>query len=147
MLDLVKTLFDHGYQPLLLRENSKAAAFRNWQSEPKDLDEIAWWLRQGQRFNLSVLLNGSRVCAIDRDSRSRETWEFVRKNKLRSPMEVETPSKGWHTYMRLPEEITDVRSRIRFLGLPIDLLMGARYVVFPPSTIDGKSYEFRKGKG
>ena len=49
--------------------------------------------------------------------------------------------------MRLSEEIKEVRSRIRFLGMPIDLLTGERYAVGPPSIVNGKPYELRKGKG
>ena len=141
--------FEYGYQFLLLKPQSKSPERREWQKQFMDPHELAWWLRQDRRFNLGVLMRAPRgppLLVVDRDSRDKQTWDWLRKNRLRSPMEVETCSGNWHVYMRLPEGVTDVRTRIKFLGMPVDLLMGDRYCVFPPSIV-GKPYKFRDAKG
>lgn len=60
-------------------------------------------------------------------------------------MEVKT-SHGVHFYFRLPA-VKEVRSRIKFLGMPLDILMGNRFTLGPGNLLDsaGFRYEIRKG--
>ena len=149
MNEMIDSLFEKGYQPILLREGGKAAAFREWQHHCMDRKEIGWWLER-RRFNLGVLLRSGRgppLIVVDRDSRDAESWSWVRTHRLnRTPMQTETVHHGWHLWHRLPETIADVRTRIKFVA-GIDLKLTG-YCVVPPSVVEGRQYLFRgKHKG
>src|SRR4051794_23352600 len=101
---------------MLLRENSKAAAFKRWQEVAMSPQEGAFHLRRG-RFNVGLRLDQG-VLVFDKDESHRETYNWLRRHRIRSPMEVETRN-GIHVFQRLTRRIEDVRSRIRFLGLKL----------------------------
>jgi hypothetical protein len=140
-------LFEHGYWPVLLRYGEKAPAFKDWQERLMNRDEIVYWTGK-QPFGLGVHLGASGVCVLDKDAVSAEAYALMRQHRVhRSPMEDET-NKGVHYWFLLPASVEEVRTRIRFLGNPLDVLMGLRFAVVPPTFIAATEfrYAFRKGK-
>jgi hypothetical protein len=61
-------------------------------------------------------------------------------------MQAETASGNWHLWFRLPEGIAELRTRIGLLSLPIDV-KATGIVLMPGSSIGGKEYRFRDGRG
>lgn len=71
MNEIIDDVFANGYQPLLLREGGKAAAFPEWQTKLMNRAEIKWWV-QRKRFNLGVLMRSGRGSAALRGGRGFE---------------------------------------------------------------------------
>lgn len=95
--------------------------------------------------------NGTRVVVIDRDARDAATWRILQKQGLhRANMQTETASGNWHLWFRLDGEIEGVRTKIKLLvegrKIPVDV-KATGYVLLPGSSIDGRQYRFREGKG
>lgn len=135
-------LQEFGYQPVLLKHGEKRAAFKEWQKRPMDRRELDYWTRR-YAYNVGILLKG--LVVIDRDAASKDAYNLVRKHRVhRSTMEVQT-ANGSHFYFRLPEGVEEVRTRIKFLGLPLDVL--TRCALHPPSwrrDVEWR-YDYRKG--
>jgi hypothetical protein len=139
-----------GHDVVLLRYGTKIAAWPEWQKHVMDRTTLQGHLRR-KLFNLGLLLGsqdkrGPPLCVLDKDAASREVYNLMRKHRVyHSPMEVQT-RYGIHVYFRLPETVKDVRSRIKFLGLPLDVKMTG-YAVAPPSWMDETEwrYEYREG--
>ncbi len=132
------------YSLVFCLHGTKRAVDRGW--DRKSLTEAEIIYRFGQRtFNIAARLD--QLMVFDQDAANREAYNFKRKHKIRSPMEV-TTSKHTHVWMRLERQIEGLRSRIRFLGMPFDVLTGDRYVMLPPSWNEEAQwrYTFRPGK-
>jgi hypothetical protein len=131
------------HELVILHENSKAPVFNNWQDRSPKASEVEWNIRQLNR-NWGIKLRG--LVVADKDARSRKAYDWMRLRRIhRSSMEVET-RKGVHFFFGLPEATEEVRTRIKFLGLPLDLLTGGnRFVVGAGSEVDGFTYSLRDG--
>ena len=132
-----------GHAIVLCRYGTKAAADKGWQNTRLMSDDIRFRF-ESDLFNIAARVHG--LCVFDKDARSRETYNFLRKHRIKSPMEVQT-SKGVHVWMRLAAPVGDVRTRIRFMGMPLDVkLTGC--VMLPPSlnAETGRYYQYRDGK-
>lgn len=142
----VRHLHDLGWQPVLLRYPMKIPAFKDWQERLMELRELMYWTRK-RVFNVGVHLGASRACAIDVDGSAPEVENFLRTHRIETPMSVIT-AKGRHDWFALPEAVKEVRTRIKLLDVPIDMLMGNRVAVMPPSWIAETEhrYQFAAGK-
>mgnify|MGYP003394009786 CR=1 FL=1 len=122
------------HEVTLLYGNSKLPRFKNVRSLT-DV-EIAYWLRR-ERLNLGLILKGMTCVDVDGD----EGMDFVKEHGLAySPMSVLT-RKGVRFYFQ-----GEIKTRIRFLKLPVDLLSGdRRMTVMPPSVVDGFEYRYLNG--
>jgi hypothetical protein len=96
--------------------------------------------------NIAFRLWDTQTVVFDKDAASRDAYNFLRKHRIKSDMEVES-SRGIHVYMRLDREIEDCRTRIRFLGMPLDILMGRRLVTAPPSWNAEAEWRYRLRDG
>lgn len=132
------------YSLVLCHYGTKIAVDPGWPT--KDIAEAEIRYRCSRRvFNLAARLD--QLFVLDQDKASREVYNFKRKHRIRSRMEV-TSSKHTHVWMRLDREIEGLRSRIRFNGMPLDVLTGKRYVMLPPSWNEEAQwrYTYRPGK-
>src|SRR5687768_9264078 len=126
------------YELVPVGPNSKAS-LTSWNERDFGLDEILFHVRRGGTVGVKMGRTRSaiRIVVIDRDSRTRESWDFIRAHKLqRSTMQVETASGNWHLWFRLDDAVEDLRSKIKILvdgeRLPIDV-KATGYVLLPPS--------------
>lgn len=132
-----------GYDVVLLKEDQKIPAFERWQEKALDYAELDYWTSK-RRFNWGVFL-GMNLLVVDKDQVSRKVYDWMRHWKIYgSAMEVRT-RRGVHFYFRLPVGIGEVRSRIKHLEMPVDLLMGNRVTVGPGSVVGGFEYQLREG--
>lgn len=144
MLPAVSSLYRTGYDPILLRYGTKAAAFREWQKAPMDRSTLHIHLRR-QRFNVGILLSspgkrGPPLCVLDKDGPSEEMDALLKTHGIQSPMQILT-SKGVHLYFQMPDTVKEVRSRIKFLGLPLDVKVTG-YTVAPPSWVSSSEWRY-----
>ena len=134
---------DGGYDVTLLAAGSKRPWRKGWNARPVPAAEVDYWLRR-YPLNYGILLRG--IVVLDKDGRSRATTAFLKDRGVRSPLEVLT-KRGTHVYLRLPEAVREVRSRMKWLGLGLDVkLTGC--VVGVGSTIaeTGWTYRLKAGK-
>jgi hypothetical protein len=127
-----------GYDLLLLKEGRKEPWRRGWNERLVDPGEIDYYLRR-YRLNYGILLRG--LCVLDKDGPSRQTTELLRAHGVRSPMEVVT-RRGTHIYLRLPSTMREVRSRLKWLGLGLDVKCTG-YMVGPGSHIAETGWTYR----
>lgn len=149
---LIEEAVDH-YDLLPVGKDSKACLIRHWNKKVFDKDELLHHARRGGNIaaRVGMTRSGVQVLVIDRDARDQESWRFLREHRLhRSTMQVETASGNWHLWLRLEDAREGLRTRIRIVvgdtALPIDL-KATGYVLLPGSTIGGREYRFRAGKG
>lgn len=136
--------FDHGYEVVLYAENSKRPKLAGWAERVMSRAEIGHWIGR-YRLNYGIRLGRTGVCVLDKDRRSAATTAFLKEHGARSPMEVLTPHAGVHGYYRIPSTLTEVRTRIKWLGLGLDVkLTGA--VVGRGSVVDGVTYRLKSGR-
>jgi hypothetical protein len=107
-----------------------------------DHKEIQQWWRTDPRFNVAVATGAPGPDVVDVD-KHKEGNGFGAYNRLkqaglvRDPMAiVRTPSGGFHSYFRG----TNQRNG-HILGVYVDFRSQGGYVVAPPSTIAGRTYE------
>lgn len=134
-----------GYDAVLLEYGLKRPAFRDWTERFLTLNEVTFWTRR-RAFGLGVFL-GDRLAVVDRDALTPETDDWLQAHGLDKPRFSVRTSKGVHSYWRLPAAVKEVRSRIRVNGLPIDLLMGKRVAVFPPTWIRDTDHRYAIAPG
>lgn len=133
--------FDHGFEVVLFAESSKRPKLAGWTERVMERTEIAYWIER-YRLNYGLRLGRTGVCVLDKDGRSAVTSAFLEEHGAHSPMEVLTPHAGRHGYFRIPLALTAVRTRIKWLGLGLDVkLTGA--ACGPGSVIDGAVYRLK----
>jgi hypothetical protein len=141
-LDLALTAQEKKHELVILHEGQKSPMFRNWQDKSPDAMELRYWLAKGKNYGIKT----RGLVVADKDAVSAEAFGWLRKHGLyRTEMVVET-RKGLHLYYRLAEDAGEVRKRIRFLGMPLDLITGENFVVGPGSTVKDFTYTLREGK-
>lgn len=147
--DVAVTLWQLGYTPIPLKADSKSPAIASW-AEFHDcrptLDEVQLMF-ENHVGNIGVILGRphNEVCVLDVDDIElflRTTGDLLdRLLSLPTPI-VKTP-KGFHIYFRYPSGVTfTVKRRLSDIGAE---LRGDRaYVVIPPSSVNGKTYQWLK---
>lgn len=111
------TLIDYGYDLTLLAAGSKKPWRKGWNERPVPRAEVDYWMRRFP-LNYGVLLRG--LVVLDRDGRSKETTAFLKRHGALSAFEVRT-RRGTHLYFRLPDTVREVRTRLKWLGLGLDV--------------------------
>lgn len=139
--DIARRLTAAGHEAVVLKAGEKTPVFRNWPERTPDEDELLYWVRKG--MNLGV--KAKDMLVIDKDAADRRAYDWLRGQGLYfgSPW-VTVTRKGRHIFRRLPDG-ADARTRLRHLGLPVDLITGRnRYLVLPGSRLlDGFVYGIR----
>lgn len=141
-------LHDLGWPVVLAEFGTKKPAFRDFLTRLMARKELLYRMERCP-FNVAVHLGVAGVVVIDKDAASdrtgtrREAYKWERKHGVfdSSPLSVVT-AMGIHSYYRLPKEVHEVRSRIRLLGLPLDVLMGPRVATFPPSFVTATEHRY-----
>jgi hypothetical protein len=136
-------LHREGYEVELLRYGTKKAVFEAWNTRGGlSGTELSLYMRR-RPHNVAVRLGrevrgppGRRLMVVDVDAD--EGWAWVKEHQLDSPMQVRT-AKGVHLYFA--HDLGEQRTRIKYLGLPIDLKFTG-YAVAPASVVDSFRYEF-----
>lgn len=132
---------------LRLKKNGKAPLVAGaFDGEPEEL--IQKWVQENGNIGL---LTGSKsgIAVIDIDNHNGvdglgNLKEFMDTYDIELPKTnvVKTPSGGLHYYFKLDEKYNDtqfIQNHPQLQG--VDFQTHGRYVVAPPSTIDGKSYK------
>src|SRR5262249_24499177 len=125
-----------------VRPNSKAAVRKGFERFGRDLEMALYYVRQG--YNLALLMGPTQtepMMVFDQDGDTPEVQKLMEQYDIRSPMEVETAGGGLHVYLQLPQGVSDVRSRIKWLGLPIDLKLTGYCLI--SGEVEGKAYQVR----
>lgn len=144
-LDHALTALEKGHELVICHEHSKVPIFKNWPERTPDAQEAAWWIHRNKNWAIKAI----RLVVVDKDASSRKAYDWMRHRGIwRSPMQVET-RRGIHVYFRLPQVAEDVRSRLSFAGLPVDLLTGRRAAMGPGSTVieDGVPFTYALREG
>lgn len=140
-VDLAHLAREKGHEIVLLGRGVKSPVSRYWPDLCPTGADIEQYIGRLQ-WNWGIRLRG--LLVTDKDASDRRAYDFMRKHRIhRSPMEVQT-KKGVHFYFRIAG---DVKSKIKHLGMPLDLLTGNRFAVGPGSFIaeTGHTYALRKG--
>jgi hypothetical protein len=152
LTDLVAAAADAGYALVPVGRDSKVSLTR-WNRRDFPRGELLYHVAHGGNLAAKVgeTRDGVRTLVVDRDARTRETWDFLRGHGLhRSNMQTETASGNWHLWFRLPDGAGDIRTKIKLLvegrKLPVDV-KASGYVLLPGSTIGGRAYRWREGRG
>ncbi len=143
-VDLIIDAKEKGHELVILDRNSKVPNRKDWPNRNPEAHEVIWNVN---KFNANFGLKLNNIIVADKDAASRKAYDWMRLRRIhKSPMEV-TTKKGVHFYFGLPDKVCeDVRTKIKFLGLPLDLLTGSnRFVVGPGSEVDGFTYSLREG--
>ncbi|HEX3152322.1 MAG TPA: bifunctional DNA primase/polymerase [Gemmataceae bacterium] len=136
---------DLGYRVVLMVENSKRPMMAGWQEKVMERGQIDFWLRR-YPLNYGILI-GERtgVAVLDKDGRSAATSAFLKQHKASSPMEVLTPNLGVHGYFRIPTTLREKRTKIKWLGLGLDVKLSG-CAVGRGSAVNGRTYRLKAGK-
>jgi hypothetical protein len=136
-----------GWEVAFVRWGGKGAVDDEWQTRRPTLAEIDYRMRK-RRLNYGLILNteGYRALVVDRDAADPAALAWMEGSGIASAMEVRSP-RGLHVYGRLDDCVTDVRSRIKYLGMPLDLKMTG-YMMGPGSWNEELAcrYEIAQGK-
>lgn len=135
------------YKKLRLKKNGKAplvAGAFNGESE----ELIKAWVQEGG--NVGTLTgSASGIIVVDLD-RHGESDGVDSLNNLLEAYDIElpkttvvkTPNNGYHYYFKLPSKYYDIQLKQNVNGYEgIDFQSSGRFVVAPPSQIDGRPYE------
>jgi hypothetical protein len=152
MSEIIRDIFEAGYSPVRVGRDSKVS-FVRWNTREESLGIMLHHAKQGGNVGVKVgkTKGGTTVAVVDRDDRKQDTWRFIQSHGLlKSNMQVETASGNWHLYFQVVGMTEEMKTKIKIVldgkKLPIDLKVSG-YVMFPPSEINGKAYQFREGKG
>ncbi|MGK2908697.1 MAG: hypothetical protein ACSLE1_02675 [Sphingobium sp.] len=122
-----------GHEIVLCRAGLKAPLYRNFPAIVHTKAEV-----ERHRGNWGFKLR--QLVLADKDDRNREADLFVRRMGPFYSPQVTVTRRGKHYYVRLPPG-ADVRSRLHFRGMPLDLLTGAgRFGMGPGSEVNGHVY-------
>jgi hypothetical protein len=96
------------------------------------------WFEEAD-YNLALCPNDAGWCVIDVDPGGLEAWEnLCREHGQQKTPRVRTPRGGWHIYYR--GSLPPTASR---LARGIDTRGVGSYVLVPPSSVNGVSYEWQ----
>jgi len=125
------------------RAKIPAVAWKRYQRQrADDIDARRWFEVQGHTGLGIVTGSISRLIVIDFDDSSAQK-AFLRENPQLADTWTIQSRRGWHLYFR-----TQPHQRIASRKLPgIDLLAEGRYVVAPPTTLNGHDYAKINGGG
>jgi hypothetical protein len=135
------------YKLVIVRHGTKAALFKAWQErDPLTRLEIQTHTRR-KLVNIGIDLRRSgNLVVFDKDATSMEAFRWLQRyGLLKTETQVET-SKGLHYYWRLPEGVEDVRSKIKFLGMPLDVKVTG-YTLMAPSWVSETEWRYRIREG
>lgn len=119
VLDAALDALEKDFQVVLMQ--GKRPIFRNWQERPVTRTELIFRMTKDEQMNYGILLGKlSGVCVLDKDGRSAATTAFLKQHRATSPMEVLT-KRGVHGYFRIPDTLTEMRTRIKWLQLGLDV--------------------------
>lgn len=134
------------FKRLRIKKNEKSPLIANaFNGENETV--IEKWIKEGG--NVACLTGkSSGIAVIDIDNHngvdgSRNLEEFLEMYDVELPqtLTVETPTGGKHLYFTLPEQYNDTQFLQQHPHLEgVDFQTHGRYVLCPPSSIDGKHY-------
>ncbi len=128
-----------GYSLIPLRAKQPALAWSVFQSVKPSSLEVQRWFAQQQHSGLGLVTGRlSRLAVLDFDEEALVHQFLAQHPDLAQTQVVTSAGRGLpHFYYRLPPH-THVPSRA---GQGVDWLAEGRYVVAPPTVIEGKAYE------
>ncbi len=88
---------------------------------PRSLAEIDDIFTREDR-NPVILLEPKPLLVWDADGQEAKDW--LAEHGIDSNTIASTPRGGTHIYQRIPEGVEGLRTRLRFLGLPLDVKVG-----------------------
>src|SRR5215207_6148641 len=144
------TYADHGWSvvPAAVTDKRALVTWRQWQLAAAGLEQLAHWGRRWPRANWAVITGRlSGIVVVDVDPRHRGDHALAeleqRHGDLPWTAVVETPSGGWHVYLRHPGgRIPNSASRI---GLGIDIRGDGGLALLPPSRRPDGAYRWAVG--
>lgn len=120
-----------------LRKDDKRPAEKWSDSKKHPIDVLESYLRYDNNFGAALGDRSNGIVVIDLDQPELYHRYFSKVKTL----VVKTPKKGYHLYLRTTKEQETIHS---YLFKPIDIQANKAYVVIPPSSIGGKTYEVIK---
>jgi hypothetical protein len=134
--------------PARVRGKRAAVRWREWQQSAPDLEQLrAWWARW-PRANLAVITGRvSGVVVVDVDVRHGGDQVLAELEALHGDLPwqavVETPSGGWHVYLRHPGgRVANSAGRI---GTGVDVRGDGGLALLPPSSRADRAYRWAVG--
>ncbi len=122
------------------RAKHPAVAWRQWQSQKISQAELQHWFLELGYTGLGIITGRiSGLIVLDFDDPNRYTT-FAQQHPELTETYTGQSRRGPHLYFRLPENLT-IHSR---KGQGVDLLSDGRYVVAPPTTINGHTYSVNR---
>ena len=118
-----------------------AVAWSTYQKRRAELGELGKWFVRDEHKALGIVCGSiSGIIVLDFDDGNTFNTFTGRHPELAKTYTVKT-RRGWHLYYRLP-----LHQRLPSRSAPgLDLLAEGKYVVAPPSTIDGFLYQTERG--
>jgi len=111
-------------------------------------EQIKKWWKKHPSANIGIVTGDrSQLIVVDVDNKNGKCGdESLRElerqfDDLPNTLKAKTPSNGWHYVFRMPKLGIKSNKGVRE---GIDLLANGSYFVAPPSTIDGKTYQWVK---
>jgi hypothetical protein len=149
---LIAEAFGH-YDLVPVGRDSKASLGK-WKDKVFSVRELLYHATRGANVAAKVgrTPGGVRVVVVDRDARDMASWEVLRRHGVarRCNMATVTASGNAHYWFSLEREADALHTRIRLLvegrRVAVDV-KATGYVLLPGSTIGGRAYTFREGKG
>jgi len=138
-LETLKKFYNYGLKIIRLKPDDKRPAER-WGESPKhSLKELEGFLKYNSNFGAVLGDESDGIIVIDLDQP--ELYHQYFKNV--ETLVVKTPKKGYHIYLKTSKNQRKIPS---YLFKPIDVQGNKSYVVIPPSSINGNSYQVIKDK-
>ncbi len=134
------TAHDLGYHVAIAEKGGKAAIHRGFPDRWLGRDEIGWYTRRG--FNWGFVLDD--LVDVDVDASSRKLYDWRRHRRIHRSVTEWQSRRGVHFLFRLQAGQEEVRSKIKHLGMPVDLLTGHRMALGPDSVVNGFRYAVRE---
>lgn len=109
----------------------------------KDAAQVEAWWRECPTANIGIACGASGLVVVDGDVKNGAD-PVASLTALGAPPETlkaVTPSGGWHLYFASPAGV-EIRNSAGKLGPGLDVRAKGGYVVAPPSTVDGRPYEW-----
>ena len=136
------------YKFIKLCKNTKKPIQGAFFKYPKQLNEI-----DPNRYNIGLLAGASDLLILDIDEKNdgiKEYNEYLKTNEPPNTMTQKTPNNGLHLIFKATsknytdeqrELINKLKNKAGYRGKGLDVRKNSGYIVFSPSTIDGKKYK------
>jgi Bifunctional DNA primase/polymerase, N-terminal len=139
-----------GWSIVPCRVTGKRALVRwkPWQQAPADAEQLAIWWRRWPKANLAVITGRvSGIVVVDVDPRHGGDRALAGLEREHGDLPwravVETPSGGWHVYLRHPGgRVPNSAGR---LGVGVDVRGDGGLALLPPSRRHGDAYRWAVG--